>query len=63
MESENIVSIELIVNNFVRNYIYTIKEQRNLSATSTYKKISILKSYFNYLEINETIKSNPTKNL
>ena len=63
LEKENLVSIELINNFLIRNYIYTIKEQRNLSATSTYKKIAILKSYFNYLEINEIIKSNPTKNI
>ena len=61
--SENLFSIELISNGHIRNYIYTIKEQRNLSATSTYKKIAILKSFFNYLETNEIIKFNPTKNI
>ncbi len=33
LEKENVVSIELIDASFIRNYIYAIKEKRNLSAT------------------------------
>ncbi len=47
----------------VRSYIQTIKEKRNLSNTSIYKKIAILKSYFNFLEDEEIIEKNPTKKI
>ncbi len=54
----NVVSITLI-----RSYIHTIKEERNLSNTSIYKKIAILKSYFNFLEDEEVIIKNPTRKM
>ncbi|MFC2159472.1 tyrosine-type recombinase/integrase, partial [Actinomycetota bacterium] len=47
----------------IRSYIQAIKEERNLSNTSIYKKIAILKSYFNFLEDEEIIKKNPTKRI
>ncbi len=47
----------------VRSYIQTIKEERNLSNTSIYKKIAILKSYFNFLEDEEVIVKNPTRKI
>ncbi len=47
----------------IRSYIHTIKEERNLSNTSIYKKIAILKSYFNFLEDEEVIVKNPTRKI
>ena len=47
----------------IRSYIQTIKEKRNLSNTSIYKKIAILKSYFNFLEDEEVIEKNPTRKI
>ena len=47
----------------IRSYIHHIKEERNLSNTSIYKKIAILKSYFNFLEDEEIIDKNPTKKI
>jgi len=47
----------------IRSYIQCIKEMRNLSNTSIYKKIAILKSYFNFLEDEEIIKKNPTRKI
>ena len=47
----------------IRSYIQTIKEKRNLSNTSIYKKIAILKSYFNFLEDEEVILKNPTRKI
>ena len=52
------VSITLI-----RSYIQMIKEKRDLSNTSIYKKIAILKSYFNFLEDEEIIEKNPTRKI
>ena len=54
----NEVSITLI-----RSYVLYIKETRNLSNTSIYKKIAILKSYFNFLEDEEIIPKNPTRKI
>ena len=47
----------------IRSYIHTIKEERNLSNTSIYKKIAILKSYFNFLEDEEIIAKKPTRKI
>ena len=47
----------------IRSYIQTIKEERDLSNTSIYKKIAILKSYFNFLEDEEVITKNPTRKI
>ena len=47
----------------IRSYIQTIKEERNLCNTSIYKKIAILKSYFNFLEDEEVIGKNPTRRI
>ena len=47
----------------VRSYIQKIKEERNLSITSIYKKIAILKSYFNFLGDEEVIVKNPMKKI
>ena len=47
----------------IRSYIQSIKEERNLSNTSIYKKIVILKSYFNFLEDEEVISKNPTRKI
>ncbi len=47
----------------IRSYIHTIKDERNLSNTSIYKKIAILKSYFNFLEDEEVIVKNPTRKI
>lgn len=63
LEKENLVSLELISHHIIRNYIYTIKAKRNLSNTSVYKKIAVLKSFFNFLIDSEIISSNPTKNI
>lgn len=47
----------------VRSYIQKIKEERNLSNTSIYKKIAILKSYFNFLYDEEIVSKNPTRKI
>ena len=47
----------------IRSFIQTIKEERNLSNTSIYKKIAILKNYFNFLEDEEVINKNPINNI
>ena len=43
----------------VREYSYKIKEERNLSSVSTYTKIAILKSFFNFLQSDGIINENP----
>ena len=58
VDNLNEINISLI-----RSYIQTIKEERNLSNTSIYKKIAILKSYFNFLEDEEVITKNPMKKI
>ena len=47
----------------IRSYIQHIKEKRSLSNTSIYKKIAILKSYFNFLYDEEIIEKNPTRKI
>ena len=46
----------------IRSYILDIKEKRNL-CNNIYKKPTILKSFFNFLEGEEVIKKNPTKKI
>jgi len=47
----------------IREYIYKIKEERNLSSVSTYTKIAILKSFFNFLQSDGIINENPASRI
>lgn len=44
---------------WIREYIYHIKDKRNLSNVSLYTKIAILKSFFNFLQSDGIISENP----
>jgi site-specific recombinase XerD len=47
----------------IREYIYRIKEERNLSSVSTYTKIAIIKSFFNFLQSDGIINENPANRI
>ncbi len=59
----NILSPSNITTPLIRKYIYNVKEKRNLSDTSICKLIAIIKSFFNFLEEEETIVKNPTRKI
>jgi len=46
----NIEEIRDVTVSWIREYIYHIKDARNLSNVSLYSKIAILKSFFNFLQ-------------
>ena len=48
---------------FLRDYIYSAKQKRNLTQCSISKIIAILKSFFNYLEEEDIIVKNPTRKI
>lgn len=60
---KRVVDLSEVNISLIRSYIQKIKEDRNLSNTSIYKKIAILKSYFNFLEDEEVITKNPTRKI
>ena len=47
----------------IREYVYTTRDSRNLSANSIRLIISVLKSFFNYLSDENLISSNPTRKI
>jgi len=57
--ANNIEEIGSVTVSWIREYIYKIKEERNLSNVSLYSKIAILKSFFNFLQSDGIISSNP----
>ncbi len=59
----DIEKIEDVIVSRIREYIYKIKEERNLSSVSTYTKIAILKSFFNFLQSDGIINENPANRI
>ncbi|MBA7562059.1 hypothetical protein ES695_18545 [Candidatus Atribacteria bacterium 1244-E10-H5-B2] len=57
--SNDIPEIADVTVSWIREYIYKIKEERNLSNVSLYSKIAILKSFFNFLQSDGIITENP----
>jgi len=55
----NIEEIGDVTVSWIREYIYHIKEARNLSNVSLYSKIAIIKSFFNFLQSDGIIPNNP----
>ncbi len=45
------------------DYTFKPSKKRNLSNTSIYKKIAILKNYFGFLKNEKVIERNPTKKI
>ena len=63
MQKRKIKCIKNIKISQIRDYIYNIKESRNLSPATICKIIAIFKSYFNFLEEDEKIYKNPTRKI
>jgi site-specific recombinase XerD len=61
--ANNIEEISTVKVSDIREYIYMIKEERNLSSVSTYTKIAIIKSFFNYLSSDGIIDKNPANRI
>jgi integrase/recombinase XerD len=59
----NIEKISDVTVSRIREYIYKIKEERNLSSVSTYTKIAIIKSFFNFLQSDGIINENPANRI
>ena len=59
LSQSGIEDIRAVTVSHIREYIYTIKEERGLSSVSTYIKIAIIKSFFNYLSSEGKIDKNP----
>jgi site-specific recombinase XerD len=57
--ANDIEEIKDLTVSVIREYIYNIKEERNLSSVSTYTKIAIIKSFFNFLASDGIIDKNP----
>jgi len=55
----NVEEISDVTVSRIREYIYHIKEARNLSNVSLYSKIAIIKSFFNFLQSDGIISENP----
>lgn len=55
----NIEEIKNVTVSWIREYVYLIKDQRNLSNVSLCNKIAILKSFFNFLQSDGIISDNP----
>ena len=47
----------------IREYVYTTRDSHNLSVNSVRLLISVLKSFFNYLDDEELINVNPTRKI
>jgi len=59
--SDKIAQISDATIDLIRDYTYGTCEKRKLSPNSAYKLISIYKSYFNYIQENGFMASNPTR--
>ena len=57
--SDKIAQISDATIDLIRDYTYGTCEKRKLSPNSAYKLISIYKSYFNYIQENGFMASNP----
>ncbi len=55
----NIEEIAAVTVSWIREYIYHIKDTRNLSNVTLYTKIAILKSFFHFLASDGIITTNP----
>ena len=62
LSSKNILDIKLISTRIVRQYFYHSKEKRNLGSSTILKIIATVKSFFNYLEEDITVK-NPNRKI
>jgi len=60
--TKNITNLD-ITTTLLREYFFFVKESRTLSQTSISKIISIIKSFFNYLEEEEIILKNPSRKI
>jgi site-specific recombinase XerD len=63
LSSENISDLNLISTRTVRKYFYQAKENRGLCQSSVSKIIATVKSFFNYLEEEDSIVKNPTRKI
>ena len=63
LSSENISDLSLISTRIVRQYFYQAKENRDLCQSSVSKIIATVKSFFNYLEEEDSIVKNPTRKI
>jgi site-specific recombinase XerD len=63
LESRNILSFGEVTTALLREFIYNLKESRNLCPSSVCKLIATIKSFFNYLYEEDLIKTNPSKKL
>lgn len=63
LSSENISDLNLISTRTVRQYFYQSKENRDLCQSSVSKIIATVKSFFNYLEEEDSIVKNPTRKI
>lgn len=56
-------NLNSITTSILREYFFFVKESRKLSQSSISKVISIIKSFFNYLEEEEVISKNPSRKI
>jgi site-specific recombinase XerD len=63
ISSENISDLNLISTRTVRQYFFQAKENRGLCQSSVSKIIATVKSFFNYLEEEDSIVKNPTRKI
>jgi len=63
LSAKNINDSNLVTTSLLREYFFYSKESRRLSQTSISKVISIIKSFFNYLEEEEIISKNPSRKI
>ena len=62
LSSKNILDINLISTKIIRQYFYHAREKRGLGSSTISKIIATVKSFFNYLEEDITVK-NPTRKI
>jgi len=63
IESKDINELNQVDTSILRKYVVHIKDTRNLSNVSLYSRIAILKSYFNFLEEENSVESNPSRKI
>ena len=63
LDSEKVKGIGDCTTSIVRKYLYCVYETRKISSNSMGKVISILKSFFGYLEEEGLVDSNPTRKI
>jgi len=61
--SINIYDVNLISTSTIRQYFYQARENRGLCQSSISKIIATVKSFFNYLEEEDSIVKNPTRKI